>query len=98
MPKSKTRTTRRPADRPSAPPVSPEKALERATLALTQASLETVREAEEGILSAIRAGEDAGMAQEVHHLLRTASLALLIAYSRLAGLPDPRESPVVTRD
>lgn len=94
MPKSKTRrpTTRRQLpDRP-APAFPPEKALETATLALTQASLEMVREAELHITKAVRAGEGVEEALEVHLLLRSASLGLLTAYSKLAGLPDPIES------
>jgi hypothetical protein len=98
MPKSKTRNTRRRLpDRPAAP-FAPEKVLETATLALTQASLEIVREAEAHITLAARTGEGVEEALEIHHLLRTGSLALLTAYSRLAGLPDPRESEVLTQD
>ncbi len=90
MSTSKKRTTR-PDNRP-VPRVAPEKALETATLALTQASLEIVREAELHITAAARAGEGMEEALEVHHHLRTASLGLLVAYSQLAGLPDPRKS------
>jgi hypothetical protein len=91
MPKSKTRT--RPAPRPvrPAPPVTGEKALEVASLALVQASLEVVREAELHITLTVRAGEGVDQALEVHHYLRSASLGLLVAYSQLAGLPDPRQ-------
>lgn len=92
MPKSKTRPSRRHLpDRPAAP-FPAEKVLETATLALTQASLEIVREAEARITLAARTGEGMEEALEVHLYLRTASLGLLTAYSRLAGLPDPRES------
>jgi hypothetical protein len=96
MPKSKTRSTRPFRDRP-APVSSPEKALEVATLALVQASLEIVREAEAKITLAARTGipEAVDAALENHLHLRAASLGLLVAYSRLAGLPDPRESEVV---
>lgn len=67
---------------PIAPP--PPATLQTATLALTEASLEIVREAE----LHIQKGEDL---VEVHHYLRTAALGLMIAYSQLAGLPDPRD-------
>lgn len=76
MPVSKKRK------KPSSPP--PPATLQTATLALTQASLEIVREAE----LHMRKGEDL---TEVHHYLRTAALGLMIAYSQLAGLPDPRD-------
>lgn len=91
MPTSKTRTPRRPVPPRPARPVSPEKALETATLALTQASLEIVREAENRIALAARRGDRATVdeALAVHDLLRASSLGLLTAYSRLAGLPDP---------
>lgn len=93
MPKSKTRRPAR-TDRPSSPPPSPERALEVATLALVQASMEIVREAELHITKAARAGDQEGLdkALSVHHELRSGSLGLLVAYSQLAGLPDPRES------
>lgn len=93
MPTSKPRKPRHIASpRPKvAAPSSPEKALEVATLALTQASLEIVREAELHITAAARKGEGVEEALEVHHNLRSAALGLLIAYSQLAGLPDPRE-------
>lgn len=64
--------------------------LETATLALTQAALEVVREAELHITAAARAGEDPTQALQVHHHLRSGALGLLVAYSQLAGLPDPR--------
>jgi hypothetical protein len=101
MPKSKTRNVRRRPQtgfegnasyvRPRIVQPAPEKALETATLALTQASLEIVREAELHITAAARAGVGVEEALEVHLHLRTASLGLLVAYSQLAGLPDPRE-------
>lgn len=91
MPKSKTRPSRRHLpDRPAAP-FAPEKVLETATLALTQASLEIVKEAEAHITLAVRNGSGVEEAIENHHNLRVASLGLLVAYSRIAGLPDPRE-------
>lgn len=92
MPKSKTR---RPARRPDSQPiprVTPANALEIATLSLVQASQEIVREAELHITAAARAGEGVDGALEIHHWLRTSSLGLLIAYSQMAGLPDPRDS------
>lgn len=94
MPKSKTRT--RPAGRPvsARPAPTPEKALEVATLALTEASFQLVREAEVRITLAARTGDQAAVdsALEEHLYLRTASLGLLVTYSKLAGLPDPRLS------
>lgn len=91
MPKSKTR--RKPVQRPAAPPRPTGPAtLESATLALTQAALEIVREAELHITHAARTGGDTEQALDVHHHLRTGALGLLVAYSKLAGLPDPRES------
>ena len=94
MPTSKKRASapRRAANRPprtSAPP-SPEQALSVATLALYQASLQIVREAEVRIMQAARAGEDAAHELDVHHYLRTAALGMLVAYSKLEGLPEPR--------
>jgi hypothetical protein len=68
-----------------------EKALEVATLALTQASFEVVREAELRITLAARAGEGVEEALALHLELRSAALGLLVAYSQLAGLPDPRQ-------
>lgn len=92
MPTSKTRKpTRRPDSRPI-PRVTAENALEVATLSLLQASLEIVREAELHITKAVRAGSGVEKALEQHHDLRTASLGLLVAYSKMAGLPDPRDS------
>lgn len=91
MPKSKTR--KRPVQRPAAPPRHHQPAtLSTATLALTQAALEVVREAELTVQLNARAGTDTAEALEVHHYLRTAALGLLIAHSKLAGLPDPRDS------
>lgn len=94
MPKSKTRK------RPVQPSESPRRptgpaTLSTATLALTQAALEVVREAELVVVRTARAGEDTTEALEVHHYLRTAALGLLISHSKLSGLPDPRESAPV---
>lgn len=92
MPKSKTRPRApRQQARPTPTP-TPEASLRVATLALTEASLQIVREAELRIQLKVRAGEDPAAAIELHHYLRTASLGLLIAYSRLEGLPDPRQT------
>lgn len=94
MPKSKTRRPRATAaPRPARghPPVTAQNALEVATLALLQASLEIVREAELRVTAAARQGEGVQEALDLHHHLRSASLGLLVAYSQLAGLPDPRE-------
>lgn len=92
MPTSKTRKpTRRPDSQPL-PRVTAENALEVATLSLVQASMELVREAELHITRAVRAGEGVEKALEQHHNLRTASLGMLVAYSGMAGLPDPRDS------
>lgn len=92
MPKSKTRKPRTAPDRPARPPVTAENALEVATLALYQASCELVREAEVRITAAARAGDDTGPAIEVHHHLRTAALGILVSYSQMTGLPDPRSA------
>lgn len=92
MPKSKTRPRApRQQARPTPTP-TPEASLRVATLALTEASLQIVREAELRIQLKVRAGEDTTAAIELHHYLRTASLGLLIAYSQLEGLPDPRQT------
>ena len=61
-----------------------------ALLALNQAALELVREAELHIQRDARAGEDPAKSLEVHHYLRTGTLGLLLAYSTLENLPDPR--------
>lgn len=93
MPKSKTRPRAAAAHRPARGPTpapTPERALEVATLALTQASLELVREAELRITQAAREGEGVDDALDLHHHLRSAALGLYIAYCQLAGLPDPR--------
>jgi hypothetical protein len=91
MPKSKTR--RRPAaDRPAPAGPTPPPTLTTATLALTQAAIQVVREAELHVTAAARAGEGVDEALAVHHHLRTGALGLLVAYSQLAGLPDPRLS------
>lgn len=93
MPKSKTRKTApRQQDRPSTP-VSGKKALEVAALALTQAALQLVQESELHIRQAARDGDKEGLdeAFAVHHELRSGTLGFLVAYSRMAGLPDPRE-------
>jgi len=90
MPKSKTRKTApRPVQRPVGKP-----SLETATLAMVQASFEVVREAELHITAAARAGDEEALneAFAVHHELRSGALGFLVAYSRMAGLPDPRES------
>lgn len=93
MPTSKKR---RPAAAPlraqrTAAPATPEQALTQATLALLQASLQLVQEAELHITRAARAGEDTAPALDVHHHLRTAALGLLVTYHKLTGLPDPRD-------
>src|ERR1043166_5460157 len=100
MPKSKTRKPSRPVQDKPVRPVTGVQALETAALALVQASLEVVREAELHITAAARAGDEEGVqkALSVHHSLRSGRLGLLIAYSELAGLPDPRESRVVATD
>ncbi len=97
MPKSKTRNVRRPVSDKPAPLQSPEKALEMATLAITEASLNLVREAEIRITLAVREGDPAKVdeALALHLLLRTASLGFLSAYSRLSGLPDPMKSDLL---
>lgn len=97
MPTSKTRKKPASAPRRSDSP-RPPATLETATLAMVQASFEVVREAEVAIQAAARHGdrEEVDKALEVHHHLRSGALGLLVAYSQLAGLPDPRESAVVS--
>lgn len=91
MPKSKTRV--RPVQRSAAPARHPQPAtLSSATLALTQAALEVVREAELAILAEARTGGDTEQALDVHLHLRAAALGLMVAHSKLTGLPDPREA------
>lgn len=95
MPKSKKRPRATAAVRPARGPTlatTPEKALTTATLALLEASLQIVQEAELHITAAARAGRDPAHQLDVHHHLRTAALGLLVAYSKLEDLPDPRES------
>lgn len=91
MPKSKTRKRPSAAPAPRQRPVGPA-TLGTATLALTQASLAVVQEAEVNLRVEAQVGGDVAKAEEVHHYLRTAALGLLIAHSILEGLPDPRES------
>jgi hypothetical protein len=91
MPKSKTRKPARRPDSQPIPRVTPANALEIATLSLVQASFEIVREAELHITAAARAGEGVEEALAIHHELRSGSLGLLVAYSKMAGLPDPRD-------
>lgn len=99
MPTSKKRKPPRPVSDKPAPLHSPEKALELATLALTEASLNIVREAEIQVTLAVRGRDQDRLddALETHLLLRSASLGLLTAYRRLAGLPDPRD-PYITEE
>jgi len=93
MPTSKTRKKTAPRDRPSAPPATGKKALEVAALALTQAALQLVQESELHIRQAARDGDEFALSEAfaVHHELRSGTLGFLVAYSRMAGLPDPRE-------
>lgn len=96
MPKSKTRKNQRVHPRPTIPePVS----LESATLKLTKASMELVREAEVAIKRAARTGDldRLNEAITIHHYLRTGALGLLVAYSQLADLPDPRNAEILTQ-
>lgn len=88
MPKSKVR---KPAAARPGPAQRQPATLTTATLALYQASLEIVREAELEITRAARTDGDTDAALDVHHHLRTGALGFLIAYSKLTGLPDPRE-------
>lgn len=92
MPTSKKRKPTRTAvqDRPR-PPVKPEDALQVATLALTEAGLQLVQESEVRIRREVRMGGNVEEALQVHHFLRSGVLGLLTAYSKLAGMPDPRE-------
>lgn len=95
MPKSKKRpragTAPRPARGPAFAPT-----LTTTTLALLEASLAVVQESELHITAAARAGRDPTPELAVHHHLRTAALGLMVAYSQLAGLPDPRDNVAPT--
>lgn len=73
-------------------PRSRPKPLEARTLAAVENSLGLVQEAEQAVLQDIREDRDTAKALEVHHHLRLASLALLVAYSIQSGLPDPRKN------
>lgn len=59
-------------------------------LALVKGSMEAVRVAERQIQQTIRAGGDPTHDIEVHHYLRVGALGVLVAYSQMTGLPDPR--------
>ena len=87
MPTSKTRkkptTTSRP-DRPAGPAT-----LETATLAVTEAALQLVKESEARIIHAAREGGDTEKALAVHHSLRSGTLGFLEAWCRLTGQPSP---------
>lgn len=74
--------------------VPPGKELSMATLGLYDAAAIVVQKAERAILDAARDGDRDAAAQaiDVHHYIRTAALGLLVAYSQLEGLPDPREA------
>lgn len=96
MPTSKKRKPAKPTRTRSDIPLPPA-SLVSATLAVTQAALELVKEAEVVITKATREGDTEAIAQavEVHHYLRTAGLGMLIAYSKQTGMPDPRDSGVL---
>lgn len=73
--------------------------LTQATRALAEASVMLLQEAELVIRQAARDGDQEALdhAVEVHHYLRTGTLGIMIADSKLTGLPDPRESEVLKR-
>lgn len=62
-----------------------------ATLAISEAALQLVKEAELRITKAAREGDRAALdaALAVHLDLRTGALGLITAWSRLTGNPDP---------
>lgn len=86
MPTSKKRktTTAPPPSRPTGPAT-----LETATLAITEAALQLVKESEVRIVHAARHEGDTEKALAVHHDLRTGTLGFLRAWSRLTGQADP---------
>lgn len=73
-------------------PRSSRKGLSVTTLALVRGSMDAVRLAEARVTQDIREDLDPAASLEVHQYLRSASLGLLVAYSLLEGLPDPRNS------
>lgn len=95
MPVSKTRKKSPPKRERSdtLPPAN----LTQATRAVAEAAVMLLQEAELVIRQAARDGDQEALdaAVEVHHYLRTGTLGIMIADSRLTGLPDPRESEVL---
>lgn len=86
MPTSKKRktTTRTAPARPAGPAT-----LTTATLAVTEAALQLVKESEAHIIAAAREGGDTEKALAVHHSLRSGTLGFLEAWCRLTGQPNP---------
>ena len=66
--------------------------LERSTLKVLRSGLELVRRAEEELGKSAHGVEYRERLSEANLELRAGVLGLMVAYARLAGLPDPREN------
>lgn len=66
--------------------------LERSTLKAVRSGVELVRRAEEELSKTAHGVEYQERLTEAHLELRAGVLGLMVAYARLAGLPDPREN------
>lgn len=66
--------------------------LERSTLRAVRGGLELVRRAEAELSNPVHGVEMQERLKETHLHLRAGVLGLMVAYSQLAGLPDPRET------
>ena len=87
MPTSKKRKTTPRAPQPVRP--AGPATLTTATLAVTEAALQLVKESEAHIVLAAREGGDTEKALAVHHSLRSGTLGFLEAWCRLTGQPNP---------
>lgn len=54
-------------------------------------NLELVRRAENLLRQQAAEGKEIEELQEIHLLLRSSTLGLMVVYAKLNGLPDPRE-------
>lgn len=61
------------------------------TLEAYKTSTDLVRQSEALIIQAYRDGEDPSDLADAHLQLRSSALGLLVLYSKLTGLPDPRD-------
>lgn len=95
MPTSKTRKKpTRDAPARSARPAT----LTTATLAVTEAALQLVKESEAHIILAAREGGNTEEALAVHHSLRSGTLGFLEAWCRMTGQPSPITGEPFTKD